>query len=304
MPPTNQNPESYGYFGPQSATWQIYRESVFLLGGVRALLLQVAHPAIADGVARFSNFEKDAFGRAFRTFLAMGTLYFGTKTQANSVGDRLFRIHSGITGSYFTREGDAESLREYTANDPDLLLWVHATLVDTSIRIYEATLGKMPPELAAQFYAESRTAAQIMHVPEAHIPKDLEAFQLYFEQVMQNGDLYQSEYGVATGLAILDHKIAPSRAVRWLAAGMLPDYLCPKWCIHKKPTSERKIARFLSVFGFMYRFIPLALRSAPAYHQARYRVAVAEGKRPPLFGRFWWALASRWKKFPLTIPTD
>jgi uncharacterized protein (DUF2236 family) len=205
-PPTNQNPETYGYFGPESATWQIYRESVFLLGGVRALLLQVAHPAIADGVAQFSNFEKDAFGRAFRTFLAMGTLYFGTKTQANSVGDRLFRIHSGITGSYCRREGDAQSLREYTANDPDLLLWVHATLVDTSIRIYEATLGKMPPELAAQFYAESKLAAQIMHVPEAHIPKDLEAFQLYFEQVMQNGDLYQSEYGVATGLAILDHK--------------------------------------------------------------------------------------------------
>jgi uncharacterized protein (DUF2236 family) len=303
MPINTQPPESHGHFGPDSATWHIYRESVFLLGGVRALLLQVAHPAIADGVARFSNFEKDAFGRAIRTFLAMGTLYFGNKTQANAVGDRLFRIHSGITGSYLTREGDQNSSRNYTANDPDLLLWVHATLVDTSIRVYEATMGKMPPELAEQFYTESRLAAQIMHVPEAAIPKSLAEFQSYFEQVLQSGDLYLSKYGEATGLAVLDHKIAPSRAARWLAAGMLPDYLCPKWHIQKKAKSEQSVTRFLSRFGFMYRLLPIALRAAPAYHQARYRVAVSEGKRPPVLGRFWWSVASRWKRFPLTIPT-
>jgi uncharacterized protein (DUF2236 family) len=95
--------QTEGYFGPDSATWEVYRESVFLLGGVRALLLQVAHPAIADGVARFSNFQTDAFGRAFRTFLAMGTLYYGNRAQAESVCQRLERIHTSITGSYLTR---------------------------------------------------------------------------------------------------------------------------------------------------------------------------------------------------------
>ena len=291
-----------GYFGPNSACWEVYKESIFLFGGVRALLLQVAHPAIADGVARFSNFEKDAFGRAFRTFLAMGTLYFGNAAQARNVGERLYKIHGSITGTYLTQEGNPDTERHYSANDPDLLLWVHATLIHTSTLVYETMLGPMSTDLRNRFYQENKVAAILMGIPPDTYPIDYEAFSRYFESVLSDGTLYVSDYGFKTGKAIIDHESSPTRIVKYLAAGMLPVHLCKSWGVAKTEDSEIRVSKTLKRIGLFYRILPPFIKYAPAYHQARYRVAKALGQKPPLAGRFWWWVAQKVKRFPLTIP--
>ena len=141
----------------------IFTEKAFLfLAEARALLLQVAHPAVARGVHDFSDFERDALGRGVRTFVAMGTIYFGDAGQARAVGMRLHHMHSIIHGEYRDMQDSKNEMKSFCANDPELLLWVLATLTDTSLRVYEAMNGKLSAEMKEQFYEESKITATLI----------------------------------------------------------------------------------------------------------------------------------------------
>src|SRR5688572_18421392 len=136
-------------FGPETVTWRVNQEAVLLLGGPRALLLQLAEPAVAAGVAEHSGFEADPFGRLARTLEAMTVISFGTETQARSTLDRLAAVHSRVRG---TLPGGVP----YSAGDPELQWWVLATLVDTVLRVERRYLGRLDPAARARYYEESR----------------------------------------------------------------------------------------------------------------------------------------------------
>src|ERR671933_1699408 len=83
-----------GLFGPGTMTWKINREGVLLLGGGRALILQVAHPLVAAGVAEFSNYREDPWGRLYRTLDLTTQVVFGDSEAVKEGSERLHRIHS------------------------------------------------------------------------------------------------------------------------------------------------------------------------------------------------------------------
>ena len=85
--------EARGFYGPGSMTGKIYREPAILIGSYRALLLQVAHPAVAVGVAQYSSFQKDYLGRAYRTFFNMASIFFGSRSEADRKSTRLNSSH-------------------------------------------------------------------------------------------------------------------------------------------------------------------------------------------------------------------
>lgn len=279
--------EAYGYFGPDSVTWQLYREPLMLTGGIRALLLQVAHPSVADGVARFSNFKADPFGRGYRTFAAMAMIYFGSKTQAEQTAQRLWRIHSAIKG---------EMPRPYVANQSELLLWVFATLTDTTLRVFERMpLEGLPSDWQERFYAESRVAARLLGIPEECYPADLQAFDLYFKSMLEGDLLGSADTCREVAQAILQHPSAPNQLAALMATGWLPAPLCARLGLDVRDEAVTKLDRWLRRFYAFYRLIPTSLRWNPAYHQALYRIAVAQGEKPALAGRFYQGLAKRMK---------
>lgn len=278
--------DAVGYFGLDTVTWQLYREPLFVIGGVRALILQIAHPAVADGVARYSGFQKDPFGRGYRTFAAMAMIYFGTKKQADETAQRLWRIHSGIRSAEYGAR-NTEYRTPYTANDPDLLLWVLATIIDTTLQVYERVpLLGLPPGWEIQFYEESKIAAQVLGIPKETFPADLQAFQIYFAEML-NGDLLGST-GTCREMAqaIVKHPRAPKKLSALLVAGWLPSPLCGRLGIDAGANPAIRLEKWLRRFGRIYRVLPVWLRYNPAYHQAQYRIAKAKGKAPTLAGRF------------------
>jgi ER-bound oxygenase mpaB/B'/Rubber oxygenase, catalytic domain len=113
-----------GLFPEDAVIRRIGNESIVLLGGGRALLMQLAHPKVAAGVADHSGFEADPFGRLRRTLEAVNTIVYGTAEEADRVAKILWAVHERVTGA------------DYRANDPELLLWVNATLIDTALRIH------------------------------------------------------------------------------------------------------------------------------------------------------------------------
>ncbi len=290
--------EATGYFGPETVTWKLYREPLFVLGGVRALILQVAHPAVADGVARFSNFQADPFGRGYRTFAAMAMIYFGDKRQAEATAQRLRRIHSGIRGAYETGFDNFSQVvkSEYSANDPDLLFWVLATLTDTTLRVYEwLPASDLPPDWKEQFYEESKIAARLLGISDEVYPANLQDFNRRFSDTLDGPLLGSAETCRAMTHAILHHPRSPEKLASLFAAGWLPAPLCERLGIDAGAGPVARLERLLRNLSWLYRLIPRPLRYNPAYHQARYRIAKAEGRPPTLTGRFFFWLGKRMK---------
>jgi uncharacterized protein (DUF2236 family) len=165
-----------GLFGPDSEAWRLDREAMLLLGaGPRALLLQIAHPSIAAGVAEHSDFRADPWRRLDGTIRSYLRIIYGTTAAARDEIRRLNALHRSIEG-----EG-------YSARDPDLALWVHATLVDSTIVVNDAWAGPLSRDRAARFYAETRPIGRAFGVPDALLPADLDGFETYMGSMLERG---------------------------------------------------------------------------------------------------------------------
>jgi uncharacterized protein (DUF2236 family) len=161
-------PPDPGLYGPASEAWRLNREAMLLLGaGPRALLLQIAHPAVAAGVADHSDFRTDPWRRLAATLRSYLTIVYGTGAAARGEIRRLNALHRGVTGP------------GYAARDPELSLWVHATLIDSTIAVADAWLEPVSAGRRAAFYAETRPIGRAFGVPEALLPADVEAFDRY-----------------------------------------------------------------------------------------------------------------------------
>ena len=120
-----------GLYGPGSEAWRLNREAMLLLGaGPRALLLQIAHPLVAEGVDQHSDFRRDPWRRLQGTLESYLRIVFGTTAAARGEIARLERLHRRVTGPVVDPEAVRRFPGRYEARDPSLSLWVHATLVD------------------------------------------------------------------------------------------------------------------------------------------------------------------------------
>ena len=140
-------------------TWWVDREAMVLLGsGSRALLLQVAHPKVAAAVADHSRYRSDPLGRLRDTLDAIYGFAFADSHRVERILHGINALHRRVRGS--TPDGDS-----YSALDPHLLLWVYATLIDSSLLAYDTFV--QPLELAEreEYYAEFRRAGHLWGIP-------------------------------------------------------------------------------------------------------------------------------------------
>ncbi len=170
------SPDIEGLYGPESEAWRLNREAMLLLGaGPRALLLQLAHPLVAAGVEEHSDFRADPWRRLQGTLRSYLTIVYGTTTAARAEIRRLNGLHRSIVGA------------GYTARDPDLALWVHATLVDTTIAAYVAWIEPLLRDERARYYRETLPIGRAFGVPEDRLPVDLDAFEAYVASMLAPG---------------------------------------------------------------------------------------------------------------------
>jgi uncharacterized protein (DUF2236 family) len=167
-----------GYFQDTSAIRRLGRESVLMLGGGRALLMQAAHPLVAAGVVDHSNYRADPWRRLARTMTALYTIVFGTRAEADRMGAIVQTVHRHVRGE---RNGTA-----YSAGDPELMLWVHATLVDTGLAMYETYVGAVSPALAEEFYEQMKTVATVFGAPPDIHPPTLDDFRAYQRHMLEH----------------------------------------------------------------------------------------------------------------------
>lgn len=168
--------EAIGMFGPASEAWRLDREAMLILGvGPRALLLQLADPAVAAGVDEHSDFREDPWRRLDGTLRSYERIIYGSLSAARGEIRRLNALHRGIRGA------------GYSARDPVLSLWVHATLIDSTIVGNDAWLGPLTRARAERFYEETLPIARAFGVPDPLLPPNLDAFDAYMAERLAPG---------------------------------------------------------------------------------------------------------------------
>jgi uncharacterized protein (DUF2236 family) len=161
-----------GLFADDSITRRVNRENVVLLGGGRALLMQLAHPMVAQGVDEHSDFRRNAIGRLRRTIRMTMAIVFGDRDTALAAARAINQAHRRVRG-----EG-------YHALDPDLLLWVHATLSDTALVTYEMFVARLQPLEREAFYQEFKLMSELLGIPRERFPDRLADFEAYLDRMM------------------------------------------------------------------------------------------------------------------------
>ncbi len=168
-------PAAGAMYGKATLNWKLAREGTLLFGGQRALLLQVADPRVAAGVAKYSSFRDNPFDRLAKTLDAMMDITFGSPEARADTLARLERIHSHVKGT--TADG-----AKYTAMDPKLQFWIHATLVDTALEVERRINGRFTDVERAAYYDETKALARAFQIPESEIPENYAAFQRYMQR--------------------------------------------------------------------------------------------------------------------------
>jgi uncharacterized protein (DUF2236 family) len=246
-----------GLFPPDAVVRRVDAEAVLLLGGGRALLMQLAHPQVAAGVADHSDFAVDPFSRLRRTLDATFTIVFGTTEQAMRTAGALRAVHDRVTGP------------GYQANDPELLMWVHATLVDTALRVHGRFLRALPAAEAERYYDESMTIAEVLGVPRAAQPPDLTAFRAYVRDRVATLEVSDTARALAQSILYPRMPFGPALqpallVARQLTVGLLPAPLRAGYRLSwDRPRQTALVLAGVASRQVLPR-VPSALRRVPA----------------------------------------
>jgi uncharacterized protein (DUF2236 family) len=164
-----EDPADDGFFGPASVAWRVSADLAGPVAGLRALLLQALHPLAMAGVDQHSDWRRDPVGRLAATSAYLAVITFGERAAAEQAAARVRRIHEHVRGT------DGVTGRSYAAGDPDLLLWVHVTLVESAIVARELFGTPLSPSDCDRYAAEMVAAAELVGVPRALVPASLAA---------------------------------------------------------------------------------------------------------------------------------
>lgn len=259
-----RNPAA-GFFGPGSRSWRHLRENTIQLAGPAAALMQVAHPMVARGVAEHSNFRGDPIGRLQRTFVAVHRIVFGPVDKALEAALGTRRIHERVRGSLASDAGPAwQAGSPYHANRGDLLLWVHATLVDGAIDANERFVGPMPLDERRALYEEMKISGRLFGVAAADLPPTWDDFHDWYrhqvDHVLFVGDEARAIADAIVWRAGWYRAAAP--LILLLASGLLPPVVREQFRLPWNGVMEIALgvfqkrwrqARFVMPPGLLYR---------------------------------------------------
>jgi uncharacterized protein (DUF2236 family) len=219
---------SDGYFAPDSVIRRVGNSPLTpFLGGGPAVLLQVAHPLVAAGVVRHSDFRSDLWRRLARTLRALYLITFGTRAEAERAAEAVQAVHARVHGRIETALGRFPSGTRYSASDPELMLWVHATLVEASLAAYQRFVCPLSPRERERYYQEMAIVARIFGTPAAMIPRTLAEFREYFRGELNGTTITVTAPARAVAAVILEARLPAALRVvvpahRLSTAGLLP----------------------------------------------------------------------------------
>jgi uncharacterized protein (DUF2236 family) len=259
-----------GYFGPESVSWQVHREVTVLFGGARAVLMQAAHPLVIAGARKTGFYERNPWKRLQRTLILTYTMTFGSVAEAHAAAERINDVHARISGI-----DDVTGL-PYDALDPDLLLYVHACLVDSALLFEGLTVGRLDEAGRQRFHEEQMLAAELVRVPRSIIPATVSELRTYLDDVAESGILRVTDAARSVAELFLDPPQDAAwrpilRGVSRLAFGTLPPPVRAMYGVAQTPARELVMRATFAAARSLRRFLPPKYRFIAPYNEWRLR---------------------------------
>ena len=266
-----------GLFGPDSVTWRIHRDPAMLLGGFRALILQAVHPLVMAGFDDNSFFRGDPWGRLRRTGEWVGTVTYGTTAEAQKAGRRLRKLHASLAPGV-----ERETGQSYRVDDPELLLWVHCTEVESFLTSYRRSGGRLRRGEGDRYVAEMTASAELVGIPAEMVPASEADLADYYRSVRPNLRVTAVAFrnvlwGFAPPMPAWVRYATPARPA-WatlvgIAAAMLPPWARRLYGLPGLPTTDLSATLAARAVRTGLLLVPGELMASPAYREARDRVA-------------------------------
>ena len=255
-----------------SISWRLNAERMVLLGWGRAILLQLAHPLVAAGVFDHSGFRGTPYAaasRLFHTIHAMLALTFGDEPARERALEGIRTIHRRVNGELSESTGHYPPGTRYSAEDPSLVLWVHATLLESVILVYERLIGPLTPAERDEYCVEAFPIAVALNAREEEVPRTWNDLRAYLDRTYASGTIAVGVQGRELAKAVLSPSgawmVAPAAWInRMITIGMLPPQVREEYGMSWTPRQERTLVRVVSALRLTRRALPDAIALWPA----------------------------------------
>jgi uncharacterized protein (DUF2236 family) len=242
---------------------RINAERLVLLGWSRAILLQLAHPLVAAGVDEHSTFRAGKLTSALRlhqTVRAMLSLTFGTDAEQHATIDHINAIHRRVNGHLPEGVGVFAAGTRYSAEDPSLLLWVHATLLDSIPLVYEKVVAPLAADERDRYCREAEPVVQALGAREG-APRSWPELASYMDRMYASGEIVVGRQARELADAVLAPPLAwalgPTARINWLfTVGLLPAPVRAQYGFTWTDRDARALERWSAIIRRTRRVLP------------------------------------------------
>lgn len=269
-----------GLFGPDSVTWRVQGDPAMFLAGFRALLLQACHPRAMAGFAANSSWQDDPWGRLLRTGEYVATVAFGTTADAEAAGAQLRALHRRLQPGV-----DPDTGRRFRIDEPDLLLWVHVTEMESFLSSYRRCGGPITAAEADRYVHEMRRAARLVGLQPEEVPGSVAEVEQYYRSVRPQLRVTSTGWrnvvmGVNPPMPRRISYLTPAKPA-WASLVALSAALLPAWArrlyfLPGLPTTDLAAMLAGRAFRTAVLALPASIRESPIRRAALERMGVHE----------------------------
>jgi uncharacterized protein (DUF2236 family) len=267
-----------GYFTEDSVIRRVYRERAVALAGPRALLMQAAHPLAVSGLLAHTGSLEEPYERLARTAQVMNTIIFGSRADADRMTRRVRAMHRTVRGTLRRQAGPFPVGTPYRADDPELLMWVLYSLVDSVTVVYRMYVGSLDESDRAALWQDFRVVGRLFGLRDRDMPATLEELDDYGREMLASGELVVTAWARSRAREIVLDPPVPRVAeplvetVNFITIALLPEPIRVQYGFSPLPPTW--LRRVLVAGGAQYvkrlllPLLPGSLRTVPAARTA------------------------------------
>jgi len=267
-----------GYFTDDSMLRRVHRERAIALSGPRALLMQAAHPLAVSGLLAHSSAMDEPYDRLARTAEVMSTIGFGTRADADRVTAHVREMHTRVKGRIREPVGRFPAGTPYRADQPDLLLWVLFTLVDSGVVVYRKYVGELSRSAEAAYWEDYKVVGELFGLRRCDMPDTVEDLDAYRREMLEGDTLLVTDWARSRARQIVLEPPVPWIArplletANFITIALLPETIRRQYGF--SPLPPVAVRRALVAGGAEYvkrvviPFVPQRLRYVPAARAA------------------------------------
>jgi uncharacterized protein (DUF2236 family) len=267
-----------GYFTDDSTIRRVYRERALALAGPRALLMQAAHPLAVSGLLAHTDSLEEPYDRLARTAVVMNTIIFGSRTEADRVTRRVRAMHRTVKGALRGPAGPFPAGTPYRADDPELLMWVLYSLVESGMLVYDMYVRSLSDDERAELWEDYKVVGRLFGLRKRDMPATLAGFRAYGDEMLASGRLVVTPWARSRAREIVLDPPVPLVAeplvetVNFITIALLPEPIRSQYGFSSLPPAW---LRKLVVAGgaeyvkrFVVPFLPGRVRLVPSARAA------------------------------------